>query len=82
MNNRCCPVPVSTGWEQDAQFLSSHGGCLSTAVVRYQCSRKKVLVHTGVVRSCVFLAVSGNVNLGLLVSTGPIFVFSSLPSAV
>ena len=35
--NRCCPVPVSTGWEQDAQFLSSHerdGGCLSTSVVR------------------------------------------------
>ena len=25
VNNRCCPVPVSTGWEQDAQFLSSHG---------------------------------------------------------
>ena len=23
-----CPVPVSTGWEQDAQLLSSHGGCL------------------------------------------------------
>ena len=59
VNNRCCPVPVSTGWEQDAQFLSSHGGCLSTAVVQCQCSRVKVPVHTGVVRSWVFL---GSVN--------------------
>ena len=56
VNNRCCPVP-STGWEQDAQFLSSHGGCLSTAVVRYQCSRVKVPVHTGVVQSWVILGV-------------------------
>ena len=41
VNNWCCAVPVSTAWEQDPQFLSSHGGCLSTDVVRCQCSRVK-----------------------------------------
>ena len=32
-------------------------GRLSRSVVRYRCSRVKVLVHTGVVRSWVFLGV-------------------------
>ena len=48
VNNRCCPVPVSTRWKQDAQFLSSHGGCLSTGVVLYQCSRVQVPIQSGV----------------------------------
>ena len=40
VNNRCCPVPVSTGWEQDAHsILVQPRGCLSTGVVRYQCLR-------------------------------------------
>ena len=45
------------GWKQDAQFLSSHGDCLSTGLVLYQCSRVKVPIHTGVVWSWVFLGV-------------------------
>ena len=80
VNNQCCPVPVSTGCEQDAQFLSSHRGCLSTRCRpegpdTYWC-RPVLGLSWGVT-----LPVSGNVNLGLLMSTGPIFVYP-LSSAV
>ena len=80
VNNRYCPVPVSTGWKQDAQILTNHGGCLSTSVVLYQCSRVKVPIHTGVVRSWVSLGVLPFRCQGtsIWVSTGPIFVY--LPS--
>ena len=85
VNNRCCPVPVSTGWKQDAQFLSSHGGCLSTGVVLYHSLFMCQGPDTYRCRPGLdfpwsdTFPVSGNVNLGLLVSTGPIFVYSPSP---
>ena len=58
------------------------GGCLSTGVVRCQCSRVKVPVRTGVVPSWVFLGVlpfrcrleSRKRQFGLLVSNGQVFI--------